>query len=531
MVFHSNFHARMTHTMVEAASTQERTGVARVGANVMSNWGNYVFTAIVSFFLAPFVVGHLGASGYGVWTLVVSLTGYLGLLDMGVRGAVTRYVAKYHAQEEHEEVGRIVSSAFVIFVSVGVLAILTSIGLALFAIPHFSIPAAYVAQARVVLVVGGLNVAVSLISGVFGGIIIGLQRFDLSNILEVLITGIRSLFVVLALKGGGGILALSGVQLAFSVLGCVGYYWLAKRLCPHLKIAFNQADRRRLSLIFSFSTYSFVLQISAYLVYYTDSIVIGAFLQVKAITFFAIAGNLMSYARAPITSISVTMAPLASAVEARSDSSQLRQVTLKACRYATAIMLPVAITFLLRGRSFIGLWMGASYAEVSGQVLSILTIAWLFGAGNAILGATMMGISKHKGIIPAQLGEGLCNLALSLMLVQRLGVVGVAWGTTIPNLGVQFLFWPWYLRRVLGTPVKTHVFSTWIRPAAAAIPFAVCTYATERWFPATNLAVFFLQVAAVLPLWLAGLWFFVIDDSDRKNFVELRLRPRFRTSI
>src|SRR5271157_3413306 len=412
VIFHSNFHAWMTRTMADAISTQGRRGIPRVGVNVMSNWGNYVFTAVVSFFLAPFIVGHLGASGYGVWTLVVSLTGYLGLLDMGVRGAVTRYVAKYHTQEEHEEVGRIVSSAFVIFVSIGVLSILTSAGLALFAIPYFSIPAAYQTQARVVLLVAGLNVAFSLIGGVFGGVIIGLQRFDVSNTVEVLSTGIRSLFVVLVLKGGGGIVALSGVQLAFSVLGCVVYYWVAKRLCPHLTIGFNQADRQQLSLIFSFSAYSFVLQISTYLIYYTDSVVIGAFLPVSAITFFAIAGNLMNYARAPISSISVTMTPLASSVEARSDYSQLRLVTLKASRYATAIMLPVAITFLLRGRSFIGLWMGASYAEVSGRVLSILTIAWLFSAGNAVLGATMMGISKHKGIIPAELGEGLLNLAL-----------------------------------------------------------------------------------------------------------------------
>ena len=312
--------------MGDAASTQGRTRIPRAGVNVMSNWGNYVFTAVVSFFLAPFIVGHLGASGYGVWTLMVSLTGYLGLLDMGVRGAVTRYVAKYRAKGEHEEGGRIVSSAFLIFASIGVLAVLTSVGLVLFAIPHFSIPAAYQTQARIVLLVAGVSVAVSLIGGVFEGVIIGLQRFDLSNTVEVLGTGIRSLVVVLVLKGGGGIVALSGIQLAFSVFGCVVYYWVAKRLCPHLTVGFDQADRQRLSLIFSFSAYSFVLQISTYLIYYTDSVVIGAFLPVSAITYFAIAGNLMNYARAPISSISVTMSPLASSVE--------QEVTILTCDWS-----------------------------------------------------------------------------------------------------------------------------------------------------------------------------------------------------
>jgi O-antigen/teichoic acid export membrane protein len=60
-------------------------------------------------------------------------------------------------------------------------------------------------------------------------------------------------------------------------------------------------------------------------------------------------------------------------------------------RYATAVMLPIAITFLLRGKSFIGLWMGSEYANVCGQVLSILTLAWLFSAGNSVVGAVMLG--------------------------------------------------------------------------------------------------------------------------------------------
>ncbi len=371
------------------------------------------------------------------------------------------------------------------------------------------------------LVIAGVTVATSLISGVFGGVVIGLQRFDLSNLVEVLSTAIRAPLIVLALMRGGGIVALSEIQLAFSFVALVVYWGLAKSLYPQLKIQFSQTDRQRLKLILSFSGFSFVLQMSDYLVYYTDSVVIGAFLPVSAITFFAIASNLMNYARAPISSISVIMTPLASSVEARNDYGQLRRVTLKASRYATAIMLPVAITFLVRGQSFIGLWMGPGYANLSGQVLSILTIPWLFSAGNGTLCAVMMGLNKHKGVVPAQLAEALCNLALSIVLVRHMGVVGVAWGTTIPNLGFHLLFWPWYLRKVLDIPITTHVSSTWIRPVAASIPFVICTWAMERWLPAANLAVFFLQVAAVLPIWVVSAWFFVVEDADRKHLISL----------
>ena len=53
--------------------------------NIFSNWTGYLITILVGFFLAPFVLHHLGNTGYGVWTLVLSLTGYFGLLDLGIR--------------------------------------------------------------------------------------------------------------------------------------------------------------------------------------------------------------------------------------------------------------------------------------------------------------------------------------------------------------------------------------------------------------------------------------------------------------
>jgi O-antigen/teichoic acid export membrane protein len=501
---------------------------SQVARNVMTNWGNFIFSAIVSFFLSPFIVRRLGTSGYGVWTLIVSLTGYMGLLDLGVRGAVTRYVAKHYTRGEHQEVRRIVSSALVIFVSAGALAIIISVVLMLLVMPHFQVPAPYQSTARLVLLITGVNVTVSLIGGVFGGVVIGLQRFDVSNSIEVTNTGLRSLLIVLLLRGGGGIFALAGVQLTFSVLSGLAYAWAAYRLYPELEIRFSAADRQHLAVIFSFSFYSFILQMATSLIYYTDSVVIGAFLPVGAVTFFAIAGNLMNYARAPISSISVTMTPLVSSIEARSDDSELRALTSKACRYATAVMLPVAITFLFRGKPFIAMWMGTEYAELSGQVLSILTIAWLFSAGNAMLSATMFGISKHKALVPAELSEGVCNLGLSLLLVRKMGVVGVAWGTTIPNLGVHLFFWPWYLRRTLGIPITAYVLSTWIRPAAAAMPFAMCTYGVERWFPATSLGVFLLQVVIALPVALIPFWYFVIDSSDRRSLAQNYFPSRLR---
>src|ERR1700674_1012738 len=116
--------------------------------NVFSNWGSIAVAMAINVFLSPYVVHHLGNAVYGVWTVILSLTGYLGLLDLGVRGAVTRYVAKFHAERDHRRAGEVASSAMVIFGTVGLIALLASAVLAGFVIARLHIPPQYLMAAR-----------------------------------------------------------------------------------------------------------------------------------------------------------------------------------------------------------------------------------------------------------------------------------------------------------------------------------------------------------------------------------------------
>src|SRR5438132_13926907 len=95
--------------------------------NVVSNWAAFAVSVIISLFLSPFIVHRLGDSAYGAWVLLSSLVGYLGLLDLGTRSAVTRYVANYHSTHRHEDAGRIASTALGLFGGLALLAIAASV--------------------------------------------------------------------------------------------------------------------------------------------------------------------------------------------------------------------------------------------------------------------------------------------------------------------------------------------------------------------------------------------------------------------
>src|SRR6266850_2031840 len=422
----------------------------KLARNVVSNWGGYAFSLVVNFFLAPYVVRRLGDTGYGVWALLVSLTGYLGLLDLGVRGAVTRFVARFHTAADHRGASSVTSSALLIFSVAGGLAILASVLLALFGINSFNIPREYRTAAQVVLVLGGINIALSLISGVFAGIIVGLQRFDLSNVVEMGVTALRAIAIVLALASGKGIVVLACIQLVFTLSRAAASISLSRHLYGELRVRPDLVSREHLKLIFSFSLFSFLIHVGASMIYYTDSVVIGYFLPVGAITLYAIGGTLVDYGRGLFSSISQAITPMASALQARRDDHQLQEVLLLGSRCATMAALPVALTFIIRGKTFIGLWMGPHFAEVSGNVLWVLALTMLFWPANTSAAGVMLGTSKHKPLVPLLLTEGVCNLALSIVLIKTMGVIGVAWGTAVPSLAVSLVFWPWYVRRSQG---------------------------------------------------------------------------------
>ena len=485
--------------------------------NAASNWLALAFVAGVSFFLSPFVVHHLGDTAYGVWTLLTALVGYLGLLDFGVRGAVTRYVAHHHAAEDAESCSSIVSAGLALYGLLGSLAILVAAVIAYLSPFLFNIPEAYIDDTKIVLVVGGVTMATTMLGAVFGGVISGLQRFDISSGIEISLTAIRTTAIVIALSEGYGLVSLAVIHLAASLLNGLAAWVIARRLYPDLQIRFRTPLWTHTRTILSFSVLLSAIHIFGVLIYYTDVVVISVFLPVSLVTFYAIAGNLCDYARQIAASLSALMTPRVSAL-ASTGSTGAAQEIMSVARVATLITASIAAIFVIRGESFINLWMGPEYGPPSGEVLRILALVTLLSGARSVAVASIIGINKHRALIPVLAAEAACNLVLSILLVRPFGLAGVAMGTLIPSLVVSLGYLPYCLAR--STNVRAVLFyrDGWLLPILACVPFALINALLERHLPAGSLGVFFLQVFLTLPLVAAGAAALCLTPAERMRF-------------
>ena len=109
-----------------------------IGSNIASNWAGYAVHVAVAFFLTPYIIHSLGETRYGIWSLVIGVTGYYGLLDLGVASGMTQYLTRYLAANEIDKLNKSASTGFVALSSIGFLVFIGSLHICVLCLLAFS---------------------------------------------------------------------------------------------------------------------------------------------------------------------------------------------------------------------------------------------------------------------------------------------------------------------------------------------------------------------------------------------------------
>jgi O-antigen/teichoic acid export membrane protein len=358
---------------------------------------------------------------------------------------------------------------------------------------------------RWTIVVMSVSLVISLTGGVFSGVLAALQRFDLLSSVLILQTAVRALGALWLLRAGYGIVSLAVWELLINLCANACTVVICVRIYPHLRLQWRRPQTEILRALWDFGAAMVMLHTAGQVIVYTDNLVVGACLSVGAVTFYAIGSSLIEYLRQGVSSLTMTFTPMASHLEARQQSEQLRKLLIQGTRAVLFVALPIEAVLFLRGPTFIGLWMGTPYAETSGRVLQILLLAQLVVLANKTGTSIVYGLGQHRPVVRWAWAEAVANLGLSLVLVRWMGLEGIAWGTVIPQVTFHLLFWPRYICQLVAIPVRHYIWQGWILPGIAALPFALACYLAERYWLPTDLWQFFLQIAALLPVFLVSM--------------------------
>lgn len=490
--------------------------------NTLANWTALFINTVVGFFLAPFILHKLGDSAYGLYYLIITIIGYYGLLDLGIGTSVIQYVAQFNATGDSESLYGMVNTTLFAYSILGLVVLAITFAGYAFVDSIFHVSPEFLKTAKLLFLITGSGVAFYFPFSIFYGVINGLQRFYITALVAACFGVLRAAMVVVFLDRGYGLLTLAIVSVGAGVgnnLVCVA---VAPRL-TRLRFGWRYVSRKTFRMIFNYSATSFVISLANLLRGRADNVVIGAFRSTGAITYYSIGQRLVDYTNRITGSVAGNFNALASHFNSTQNEEGLRRLYIQGNRFCSFALMPVAAGLLILGKQLIAIWMGPQYVASSYAILAILLIPnALYGAQSAA-SRILYGMNRHKWLAKVMIAEGAANLILSIVLVRRMGIFGVAWGTAIPMLFTSVILFPVYLCRVVKTPLIHFLREAYTLPIAITSPMVIVLLvlrlfvAQPSWLALIGQAAAGGAVYVVLFSW----WFFTRDS------IGIRLRARY----
>jgi O-antigen/teichoic acid export membrane protein len=493
--------------------------------NIGSNWFGLATNLLVGFFLSPFILHHLGDDAFGLWVLVFSLTGYYGMFDFGIRSSIVRYVAQFKARDERDLLNRYINTSLCTYGGIGALLLLVTIAASFYVDSIFRIPAALQWSARILFLVVGTAVAIGFPLSVFAGVLEGLQKFHWLSLTQTGYNLLRALLIVLALERGGGLLTIAVISMVLNLCTYAIYFGVVQKALV-VRYAIRYVDRESFRKMASYGSITFIAAIASQLRFYSDATVIGIFIGSAAITYFSIGSKLVSYSSNVTQSMSQIFTPMSSEFNAMGDMERLRRILVMGNRACALIVFPLAATLIILGKSLIQVWVGAKYVSIAYTVLVLLIVSDSSQMAQSASAKILYGMARHRTLAFVWLAEGVVNLILSIVLLRRYGVIGVAIGTAVPQLCTSILFLPQHLCRILGIRLRTFLSQAYFVPLLLCMPLIAEMLLVRHFSVAHTYLELAAQVAAGGLLYGMGLLWFLLTKEQMG--VELRNFIRFR---
>jgi hypothetical protein len=183
------------------------TGQVLLGVNVL-----YTMLSI------PLALHYLARAEFGVWMVVVQLTGYLVLIDAGMTSAFVRMLIDHKDDRSNGKYGAMIKLSLVISSAQGVGIFLVGLGFSYVAAALLNIPPELQQKFRWLLAGQCALTMVTFCLRVWGNILYAYQRMDVANWVGVAYLSVSLALLVLFFALGAGIYAILYANVAALVL-------------------------------------------------------------------------------------------------------------------------------------------------------------------------------------------------------------------------------------------------------------------------------------------------------------------------
>lgn len=497
---------------------------ARIAVNTLTSWSRIATRGAVLILLTPVMVRALGAEEFGLWSLAWSVVGFLGLIDLGFATGVVKWTAQARGSGDLGRRNALLSTALAFYCAGAAASVALMVVGSTFVPGWLHVPEAQCGRAVPLLWILGLRTALVVLPlSLFRGILFGEERIWEIEVIQVAGALVYGLAAWVALDRHTDVVGLAAINTAAVVAEHVAYLVASWRRVPGLRLALHLVDVRLWREAVAFSLYAFLIHALSMALFHLDPILVQLFLPISAVGVYAVAMRVAVNASLFTKQFINAFTPVAAELGERGEPARLGAILVQGTKLALLPAVAISLVLGVFGGDFVRLWVGPDFAA-AGPVLVTLGLGVALGVPQLMAANVLTMTGHHRFVALAAALAALQNVVLSLLLVGPLGLLGIALGTVLSALAVDFGLTVPRACRAFGVPYRSYLargLAPLLPPAAAGL--AVCA-AVRAVAPPTSLAG---VAGAALPgvaVFLAVFWWLVVDRRERGALLA-RLRP------
>ena len=425
-------------TANEGGRSKER--YRRAAMTMMSSGLARVIVMLASLISVPLTFRYLGTERYGIWMVLISIISAMGFADFGIGNGLVNAVSQAYGKDDRKLAREYVTSAFVMMLCIAVIfALAGAVGYPFVPwIRIFNINSRTAAAegARAFAVLYSWFV-VSIPLGVVTRTQTGLQQGYLSQIISAIgsILTLLALLVVIALHVSLPWLVFAstfGAIMATLVNG-----WFLFREHPWLIPSWRAYSAGSAKIILKLGLMFFVLQCAVTVAYTSDNIVIAQVLGVAAVAAYAVPQKLFGIITTVVGLALGTLWPAYGEAISRGDVAWVRRAFMGSLWVTLATTIPLSTLMVFAGPFILRIFFGKEL-HASLSLLVVLALWVVVNAVSGVIAVLLNGAGVLKVQCIVAVFASLSNLALSILLTRRYGVIGVCAGSIITTILITF---------------------------------------------------------------------------------------------
>ena len=422
----------------------------------------------IGFITLPLMQSSLGGELYGVWILIGGFTAMLYIFDFGFASSIIQSVSSSVALKDHKRTNTVINTALLIYTILSIIILLAVSIVAIFYRPNVDV-SHVIARDELswVIFIVGFSIAIEFPFKALAGLPQAYLRFDKGAIYKILAKVIGFIGTVILLHYGFKLVAIAIWALVMSVFSNILFLALAREVFKELKISSSYVDIKFMKPLFSYSAWSFLIDVNNLVKGRIDLFFIAGYVSLSAVSIYYVPVRLVEYALQLLFKALNLGLPILTANASQGDTEKFDENLLMFNRINVYFATLTFLFFLLFGKTIIYYWMGAEFNyQEAYQILLILMGGRLASlAANGYVTALYAKALHHRFAYNNIAETIFTSILLYLTLVvYNMGVLGAAISVALPVFCSRILLVPLLSLKIIGVKNAPRMFFLSYRP-------------------------------------------------------------------